>query len=123
MPMRNSTSFHQPCGQKRAGADPTATESVICRLLPADLSGHEPALRGWCAGIHFPAAVEVVVDHRNLTVAHDISPGGPEGEAAGIARHDAPHYRRDRLQPAIFERKFAAERDLDGHAGRLQEFP
>src|ERR1700756_4534191 len=34
MPMRNSTTFHQPCGQKRAGAGRSATDSVICALLP-----------------------------------------------------------------------------------------
>jgi len=52
-------------------------------------------------------------------VAHDISPGAPEGEGAGIARHDAPDHRRNRLQPAIFERKFATERDLNGHGTEI----
>ena len=70
-----------------------------------------------------PAAVQVVVDHRNLAVAHDISPGAPEGEGARIARHDAPDHRRNRLQPAILERKFATERDLDGHDTEITGIP
>src|SRR5260370_27852135 len=59
------------------------------------------------------------VDHRNLAVADDISPGAAEREGAGIARYDAADHRRDRLQPAIFERKLAAERDLDSHGREI----
>ena len=62
------------------------------------------------------------VDHCDLAMAHDVGPRAPERERAGIARHDAPDQRRNRLQPAILERKFAAKRDLDGHGRRLQEF-
>src|SRR6202011_728319 len=59
------------------------------------------------------------VDHRDLAVADDIGPGAAEGKGAGIARHDAPDHRRNRLQPAIFERKLAAERDLAGHGSEI----
>ena len=62
------------------------------------------------------------VDHRDLAVADDIGPGAAEGKGAGIARHDAPDHRRDRLQPAIFERKFATKRDLDGHGNEATGF-
>ena len=59
------------------------------------------------------------VNHRNLAVAHDIGPGAPEREGTGIARHNAPDHRRNRLQPAIFERKFAAKGNLDCHGGEI----
>src|SRR5271165_299402 len=55
------------------------------------------------------------VDHCDLTMADDISPGTPEGEGAGIARYNAPDHRCDRLQPAVFEREFATKGDLDSH--------
>ena len=63
--------------------------------------------------------VRARVDHRDLAVADDIGPGAAEGEGAGIARDDAADHRRDRLQPAIFERKFATERDLDSHGSEI----
>ena len=62
-------------------------------------------------------------NHRNLAVADDIGPGAAEGKGAGIARDDAPDHRRDRFEPAIFERKFAAKRDLDGHGNEVTGFP
>ena len=62
MPMRNWTIFHQPCGQKRVEAGWSATSSSSGGLFPPNPSGHEPALRGWCARIHVAAAVQVVVD-------------------------------------------------------------
>ena len=65
--------------------------------------------------------VRARVDHRDFALPHDISPGAAEGEGAGVARDDAADHRRDRLQPAIFERKLATERDLDSHAAETTE--
>jgi hypothetical protein len=59
------------------------------------------------------------VDYGNLAMAYYISPGASEGEGAGIARDDAADHRCDRLEPPVFERKFATEGDLDGHAGEI----
>ena len=59
------------------------------------------------------------VDDRDLALADDIGAGASKGERARVARHDAPDARRDRLEPAVFEREIAAERDLDSHLGEI----
>ena len=59
------------------------------------------------------------VDHRNLAGADDIRSGSPEREGAGVACHDAANLRCNRLEPAVFEREFAAEGDVDGHGAKL----
>jgi hypothetical protein len=55
------------------------------------------------------------VDHRDLANTDDVGSGSPEGEGARIARNDPADHRCDWLEPAVFERKLAAEGDLDSH--------
>src|SRR5271169_268825 len=61
------------------------------------------------------------IDDRDVAVADDIGPGAAEGERARIARDNAANARRHPLEPAVFEGKFAAERNLDSHARSLPE--
>ncbi len=55
------------------------------------------------------------VDDRDLAATDNIGSGAAEGEGAGVARDDAANPRRHRLEPAVFERELAAERNVDSH--------
>ncbi len=59
------------------------------------------------------------VDHRDLANADHVGSGSAEGEGARVARNDPPDHRCDRLEPAVFERKLAAEGDFDGHGRKI----
>src|SRR5262245_13747607 len=63
------------------------------------------------------------VDHSDLAKSDDIRPGAPEGEGAGVAGNDAADHWRDRLEPTVFERKIAAEGDLDSHIREITRHP
>ena len=63
------------------------------------------------------------IDHRDLALADDIGAGALEGERARIARDDAADPRRHPLEPAVFEREFAAIGNVDSHEFNTSDPP
>jgi len=70
-------------------------------------------------GLHMLGEVGAWVDHRNLAAADHVGAGAPEGEWAGVARDDTADPRCYRFEPTVFEREFAAKRNVDGHAAKV----
>src|SRR4051812_49195258 len=61
------------------------------------------------------------IDDRDLALADDIGAGALVSEGPGIARHDPPHSRRHRFEPAVFEGDVSAIGYVDRHAGWPQD--
>src|SRR5271163_949970 len=114
-------------GAKAIGRGPGYRLQRRCRRRMVAMSVGDQDMGHLLAGKSSQQCRDVVfeiragIDNRDFAVADNIGPGAAEGERARITRDDAANARRHPLEPAVFERKFAAERDLDSHARRLPE--